>query len=115
MTQIKVYQGRILVRAPFEMKDKLKELPTARWMPQYKCWSFSQTPNVAYQLDNLLGAYQADKQFQCLLDQSLQQVEAQVAKTSKDLPPIPCVKRPPWEHQKACFWFVANLWGGLPE
>jgi hypothetical protein len=113
--QVKVYQGRILVRAPFELKDKLKDIPTARWIPQYKCWSYSPTPTIAFRLDNLLGTYKSDKQFEDLLEQSFQQAEAQAAKSADDLPEIPCTKTPAWKHQKQAFWFVVNLWGGLPE
>lgn len=115
----KVYQGRILVRAPFELKDKLKEIPTARWLPAYKCWSYSPTPAIALKLDTMLGTYagtyQADEEFQSLLQQSFKQAEAQAAKDAEDLPPIPCTKTPAWRHQLQAFWFVANLWGGLPS
>lgn len=114
-TQIKVYQGRIIVRVPFELKDKLKDIPTARWIPAYKCWSFSPTPAIALRLDTALGTYQADKQFHDLLEQSFKQAEAQATKDAEDLPPIPCTKHPAWRHQMACFWFVARLWGGLPK
>ena len=115
MTQIKVYGGRILVRAPFELKDKLKEIPTGRWIPQYKCWSYNPTPTIAFQLDNLLNTYQSDEQFEELLDQAFSISEAQTKKDADDLPQIPCTKHPAWRHQCQAFWFVANLWGGLPE
>jgi len=115
LTKIKVYQGRILVRAPFELKDKLKEIPTARWMPQYKCWSYSPTPVTALKLDTILGTYKADNQFKELLNKAFSISEAQTKKDADDLPDIPCTKYPAWRHQKQAFWFVVNLWGGLPN
>lgn len=115
MTQVKVFQGRILVRAPFELKEKLKEIPTARWVPQYKCWSYSPTPVIALKLDELLGIYKSDQQFKDLLQQAYSISEAQVKKEAEDLPDIPCTKNPAWKHQKQAFWFVVNLWGGLPS
>lgn len=32
----------------------------------------------------------------------------------EDLPEIPCTKTPAWRHQRACFWWLVSLFGGLP-
>jgi hypothetical protein len=44
-----------------------------------------------------------------------QQEQAQNMKNADDLPEIPCTKTKAWKHQLQSFWFVVNLWGGLPE
>lgn len=50
MIRIDVLGDNLVVRAPFEMKDFLKKIPTHRWDKSSKVWLFDAT-----RLDALVG------------------------------------------------------------
>ena len=46
--------GRILVRGAFDLKDRLKATPTAKWEPKIKAWTFSDSPTTRQALRLIL-------------------------------------------------------------
>jgi hypothetical protein len=110
--EIKVVGSRIYINAPFEMKDTLKNIPTARWESRHRMWSFAATPSAAQKLDALSPDITDDK-FRDLLDQSFNIGSAEIFKDQDDLPQPECRKNDSWNHQLAAYWFVTTLWGGV--
>jgi len=108
--EIRVINNRIYVRAPYQIKDQLKEIESARWKANIKLWSFAATPIVALKIDSVLPAgYQCDDGFRKLLEQAYKMGESQAMKDADDLPPIPCTRFPAWRHQLQAYWFAHDL------
>jgi hypothetical protein len=112
--EIRIINSRIYVKAPFEMKDTLKNIPTARWEARHRMWSFAATPSAAQKLDALSPDITDDK-FRDLLDQSFNIGSAEIFKDQDDLPQPELRKNDSWKHQLQAYHFVARLWGGLPN
>lgn len=66
---ISVTGGYIEVRSPYEMKDILKSIPTARWSKPKKCWRYPAAPDTAKRIlsDIEKANYQTDFPFDVLL------------------------------------------------
>jgi SNF2 family DNA or RNA helicase len=108
LIEVRVLKSRIYVKAPFEIKDILKNIPTARWESRHRMWSFAATPSAAQKLDALSPDITDDK-FRDLLDQSFNIGSAEIFKNQDDLPQPECRKNDSWKHQLAAYWFANNL------
>jgi SNF2 family DNA or RNA helicase len=97
--------GRIQIRAPFELKDLCKALPGRRWDPQTRTWHVPGTPAVAYRLMQALikacpnGESELEiPDFVMSLVQHIGQADELRACTD-ELPPVPQTKMEPWSNQ----------------
>jgi len=105
----------IYVETPFRFKDTCKRIPGSRWgNPKAGVWNY---PFTAAAAQSIVEAFQRiaidfDQSIWTLLENH---EKATAFKTSDDLPEIPCTKTTSWQHQRQCFWWIAQMWGGLPE
>ena len=109
MTEVKVIKSKIYAKAPYEIKETLKSIPTAKWEPKYRLWSFAATPAVAQSLDTLLSPDIVDDKFRELLEQSFDIISADSFKQQDDLPQPEIRRNDSWKHQLQAYHFAANL------
>jgi len=109
LTEVKVIKSKIYAKAPYEIKETLKSIPTAKWEPKYRLWSFAATPAVAQSLDTLLSPDIVDDKFRELLEQSFDIISADSFKQQDDLPQPEIRRNDSWKHQLQAYHFAANL------
>jgi len=100
--------GRIYVKAPYELKESLKLIPTAKWEPKYRLWSFAATPAAALRLD-MLCPDKTDDEFRELLAQAFEIAGAEGLKERDDLPQPEIRKNDSWKHQLQAYYFMYNI------
>lgn len=117
--RVAVTDKYIYVRAPFALKDKFNEITGARCHAPDQAYRMPVSASTAREI---LVAFKGCKVldaggFAPLVEQVKAMKQASAAKEADagTLPPIPVTKNEPWPHQLSCFWFVSNLWGGLPQ
>jgi len=54
-TSVSFTSGLILVRGAFQLKDALKAIPSAKWEPERKAWTFADSPSTRQGLAAILG------------------------------------------------------------
>ena len=104
----------ILVRAPFECKDLLKDVPGAAWNRALAAWTYPMSSLCADRLratlENLLDYdIHTDDVFARLVDAAAQIRAATFRKTDENPPQPPVHKLPAWKHQARGFWFAYDL------
>lgn len=100
----------------FPFKDQLAAIPGADWKKApVKAWEYPASPTAARNLVAAFPDLQFDQAFGGLLAEAGKIDEAQSFKRADNLPEIPCTRTAAWKHQARGFWFIANLWGGLPD
>ena len=109
MIEIRVIGSKIYVKAPYQMKDMLKAIPTANWDTRHRLWKFAATPTVAQRLDALLNPDKVDDKFRELLEQSFDIASADSLKQQDDLPQPETRKNNSWRHQLQAYHFAYNL------
>lgn len=117
MTRISAGDNRIAVRTDYAYKEVCKSIPGARWDAVGKAWTYPATPSAARAI-HLAFPGQAtvwSEDAAALLLEAERIAEAAAHKTAEDLPDVPQMKTPAWQHQKRGFWFVVSVWGGLPK
>lgn len=107
-------QPRIHVKAPFEMKDMLKETFGSRWNPEAKAWTFPATTASAGELYKRLAGkpLDMDTHVQGLMVDAAREAQGIAHKTADDLEEIPG-KLPAWLHQKRAYHFALGRSGTM--
>jgi len=112
--QVRAYvdDSRIVIQAPYRLKDTIKALPGARWNALRRQWSVPATPGAARAVVEALTSHglRYTEEFHAFISQ------AQVCEMIKELPksqlpPIPLTKTKPWHHQTQGVWFMAKIFG----
>jgi SNF2 family DNA or RNA helicase len=111
---LSVESDRLCVRNSYHIKDQLKALPGRRWDKERVAWTFPLSPRTVAGVIDLMrrtGGYtiaNANETIIELLSQALKEEEAAKFQTAKleDMPPIPCTKLSPWEHQLQAYHFA---------
>ncbi|MDY7011569.1 MAG: SNF2-related protein, partial [Planctomycetota bacterium] len=104
---------RIRIKTPYRLKDVVKALPGARWDAKSRTWRVPATPAAALAVVKALNEHgpHIDEDIHAMAETC---IRAEEIKDAESLPPIPITKTHPWKHQVEAFWFVAELWEGLP-
>ena len=106
---ITVAGGRIAITDAYNVKDRLKLIPGARFEGQSKAWTFPASPVSARQIAAVATDHPRDTAFDALLDGQLERADA--ARGALDLSPPPVRKTEPWLHQRQAFHFAKDLPG----
>lgn len=114
MIELRTINKRIYIKAPYELKDKLKALPTAKWEPEYRMWSFEATSSVAFHiefffLEPLQAETKTDEKYKELLDQAYKNAAATDRKTESGLPQPPIRNNDSWNHQLQAYHFAQEI------
>lgn len=112
--KIRLMGGRIFVNALVAHQHLLKSVPGARWDNPTRAWAFDATPTAAAALLVAFKDLQVDAPNDFLELALLGAEKREVIARKEDivsasLPEVPWAARPLWAHQKACFWYAANL------
>ena len=107
----------LAISTAFIYKDKCKAIPGGRWDKELRAWRYPFTP---FSAKAIAEQFPPDKSkwsdiAEKLLLESQAIADSARYKTAETLPEIPVSKSKPWLHQQQAFWFVAGLWGGLPN
>lgn len=107
-------QQRIHVKAPFEMKDLLKETFGSAWNKEAKAWTFPATTASAGELYKRLAGnvLDMDSHVQGLMVDAAREAQGIAHKTADDLDEIPG-KLPAWLHQKRAYHFALGRSGTM--
>jgi len=70
MTSAKVVGRRIVVTAPFALKDKLKSIPSRRWDGEIRAWCYPATAGAAYGILHAIPGVEGDEAFRGLVAQA---------------------------------------------
>lgn len=110
--------GNFHVRFPYNAvkKDKLK-LAGARWDPVEKEWYLPRTVAAVQAIETVFAGdvIDVDQPYLDLWHRWQVGTDTQGIKRANSLPAIPGIATDAWLHQRQAFWFVAELWGGLPS
>jgi SNF2 family DNA or RNA helicase len=112
--RLRVDGGRIYVNALVAHQALLKSVPGAQWDPATRAWTYPATPTTA---SELLAAFvgleiRADDEVRALAGAGVERAKVIRAKEDillSELPEVPWAKLPLWAHQRACFWYAAQL------
>lgn len=104
---VNTINGKLLVKAPFHLKDELKALPASRWDKPNKAWAYPATVGAARNLKGLADRHRAeglvatgDAGLQALLRMVKAQDEAQAIKQH-----VCSEACPKWHHQQVAVQF----------
>lgn len=103
---ITLQSGRILIRAPISLRERIKALPGARWDPKARCWALAATRTAAIAVIEALGQ---------VLDASDEVRRLGAAVDVHRADPVPLERSPAWRHQRAAFWFCVSQFGDSLE
>lgn len=108
VTSVTVERGRIIVRAPYEYKERLKVIPGARWDADARAWTYPESAAVAQALAWVIGEQPGLNPY---LARAAAIEQAATLKDADDLPEIPGLKGESWLHQRQAYWFCMGMFG----
>jgi SNF2 family DNA or RNA helicase len=112
---ITVEDDKIVVRSSYRHKDRCKIIPNAR--PKFRgeafeYWWYPATPAQALEVSRAFASVTGvrfDEKFIELWERGREMQAAQGIKSAEDLPEIPGVRNPSWNHQKQAYYFAQKL------
>ena len=109
--------SRLIVKAPFELRDVCKGIDGRRWDPESKCWHYPATTAAAESIFSAFSAYHMaiDPSAQAFFDGASKAAAAADSDphTTMALEDIPLVKIPPWRHQRLGFTLIKHQTGTM--
>jgi len=108
---------QLVVRAPYELRYKLADIPGARWSGPKKAWTYPVSAVTAAALAEILGveAFAGSTHAQSMLEEGLRQANSSASKVAAaadagSLEPLPFPTTiPPWAHQLGMIRFAEPL------
>lgn len=107
--RVGVDNGRVWLQAHYDLKERCKEVPSYRWNPKGKVWTYPETPAVALAIKEAFSdvTLEADDAFTALLARGNEQRAAAIYRDADDLPQPPGLSTTAWRHQRQAYWFAA--------
>ncbi len=109
MTTASVEGGRIVLRAPFRLKELCKSIPARQWSPKLKAWTYPASPATARTIAARFPDCSFGSDVVQLLVRADQRDAAATARDDDDPPPIPITVTDPWDHQLRAYNFAKDL------
>lgn len=108
---------QLVVRAPYELRFKLSDIPGAKWSSPKKAWTYPVSAVTAASLADVVGpaAFEGSPHAQSLLEEGLRQIHSSASKIAAaadagDLEPLPFPTTIPlWAHQLGMIRFAEPL------
>ncbi len=110
LCQASLVGDRVVVRAPFALKETLKAIAGRRWDPKSKAWTYPATPHAAASLLDAIGPEHLERDHgveELLVKAQAERDAAMIQVASEaDLEPIPRTKTSPWLHQLRAYHWI---------
>lgn len=111
--QVKLHQNAIWIKCPVHIGDRIKLVPTMRWVPSKVLWVGQYTPAVAHALISSIVDVAADVDPDVWnTAQKLHRVQEVKTCPIEKLSPIARTKTKPWPHQLRSYHLVRLINGG---
>lgn len=110
--RVTVEDLRIVVRSPFRLRDRLKDVAGSKWDPDVEprgAWTYPATPGAADALAVALRGETVDADDRIVgLRRTTREADERKRLADEDLPPVPS-KTKAWTHQARAYHFAKDL------